>query len=96
MMRELRRRRVFLAVGIFFDNGRWGSSLLYRWVDDFLWTSCVLVGDVESNGTADFNANVRINDNTRIGLEAAIVFDSEHYELFGGDLLQRRVMAYIS
>lgn len=84
------------SAGILFETDRWDWALRYRWVDDFPWSAGLYQGPIDSYGTADLYVNYLINDRFKIGLESANLFDDEHYQLFGGDLLQRRTMIHLA
>lgn len=82
------------SLGVSYVTDRWNASLRGRWVDDFRWVnSATYMGDVEAYTTVDLSGNYALNDNWKVGLYVANVFDDEHWEAFGGDLLQRRALA---
>jgi len=83
-----------LALGYFYGAERWSGSVNLRWVGDFRWVVGPFQGDVESYTTADVGLNFDINDNWAVGANVANAFDDVHIESFGGDLLERRALAY--
>lgn len=83
------------AFGFSYAANRWDAALSGRWVDDFLWFVGPFQGLVESYETFDLNANYRISDNVKLGLQVSNLFDNVHYESFGGDLLERRALANV-
>lgn len=81
------------SAGVTYTGPEWGFSLNWRWVDDFRWEAGTFEGDVESYNVVDLSANYRINDRVALGLNVSNLFDNEHYQSFGGDLLERRALA---
>ena len=79
-----------------YTGDRFDASLGYRWVDDFRWAAGVFVGDVPSYDTVDLNANFDVTENFRLGLNVTNLFDDEHYQSFGGDVLGRRALGSIT
>lgn len=58
--------------------------------------AAVSPGDVESYTTMDLGFNFDINDSWEVGANVANALDDEHFESFGGDLLERRALAYVA
>jgi outer membrane receptor protein involved in Fe transport len=50
---------------------------------------------VESYTTVDLTGNYAINDMWNVGVNVSNLFDSKHWEAFGGDLLGRRALVYV-
>lgn len=84
-----------LSVGVAYAGQRWNGDVSARWVDDFRWAVGPFQGDVESYTTVDLNGNYVINDHFQVGVTVANLFDNEHYEAFGGDLLGRRALGNV-
>jgi len=82
------------ALGATYTGARGSASLRYRWVDAFPWASGVYLGPVPSYGVADLNVRFKASPHWEIGLNVSNLLDNEHYELFGGDLLGRRVLVH--
>ena len=51
---------------------------------------------MESYTTADLTMGYRINDRIELGLNVSNVFDDEHFEAFGGDLIGRRSLGQVT
>ncbi len=85
-----------IAMGISWVGDRADFGISGRWVDDFRWVVGPFQGDVQSYTTLDLSANYRIDENWSIGLNVANLFDDQHFEAFGGDLLERRALANVS
>jgi iron complex outermembrane receptor protein len=84
------------SVGLNYTTERWNAFLRGRWVDEFPWINATYGGVVESFTTADLNFNYRLNENLQFGLDVANVFDEQHWEAFGGDLIGRRALADVT
>lgn len=84
------------AAGVSYVAPRFDASVSYRWVDTFRWVVGPFQGDVKSYGTADVVANFLINDHWKVGLNVANVLDDEHWEAFGGDVISRRALGYVT
>jgi iron complex outermembrane receptor protein len=63
-----------------------------RRVARFRWAVGPFQGDVESYATADVTGNYRLTPELTASLSVANVFDDEHWESFGGDILRRRLL----
>ena len=85
-----------VSAGVSFVADRWDASLSGRWVEDFLWAVGPFQGEVPSYETFDLNGNYDVNENVRVGLQISNLFDNEHWESFGGDILERRALGHIS
>lgn len=85
-----------LSGGISYVGDRWNGSVKYRWVDDFRWAAGVFVGNVPSYDLVDVSAGYRFNDWLGLGVDVSNLFDDEHYQSFGGDLLSRRALAHVT
>jgi iron complex outermembrane receptor protein len=85
-----------MSAGLSHIAERWGASISGRWVDDFDWAVGPFVGVVESYTTVDLSGEFWINDQWRIGLNVTNLFDEDHYQSFGGDLLGRRARGNVA
>jgi iron complex outermembrane receptor protein len=85
-----------IAAGISHVGARWSGSVNGRWVDDFDWAVGPFVGVVMSYTTVDLAGEYYINDQWRVGLNVSNLFDDEHYQSFGGDLLGRRALGQVT
>jgi len=84
------------AASIAYVGERWDGSLSYRWVDDFFWFVGPFQGLVESYDTVDLVGNYKINDTWSVGVNVSNLFDDEHWQSFGGDLLGRRALGHVT
>jgi outer membrane receptor for ferrienterochelin and colicins len=85
-----------ISAGLSYVGDRLSGSVKYRWVDDFPWAAGIFVGDVPSYSLVDLSAGYRLNDNWEVGLDVSNLLDEEHWQSFGGDLLGRRALGYVS
>jgi outer membrane receptor protein involved in Fe transport len=82
--------------GLAYNGDRWSGSVKYRWVDDFPWAAGVFVGNVPSYDLVDVGVLFKINDNWQVGVDVSNLLDDEHWESFGGDLVSRRALGWVS
>lgn len=66
-----------------------------RWVDGFRWVSGPFRGNVPGFAAWDLAARYRLEAGWRVGLEAENLLDHRHFEVFGGDVLGRRLLARV-
>ena len=83
-------------LGVAYAADRIDASMRYRWVDDFPWRAGLFVGHVKSYSLLDFTANYHLKNGFALGLNISNLLNNEHYEIFGGDLLRRNVVATFS
>ncbi|MGH9458451.1 MAG: TonB-dependent receptor [Thermoanaerobaculia bacterium] len=83
-------------LGVTYRHPSFDASLKYRWVDGFDWAAGVFFGHVPSYGLLNLAANYTLAENWTIGLNVSNLADDEHFESFGGDLLTRRALGYVS
>lgn len=81
--------------GISYRTPTWDVGLKYRWVDGFDWAAGIFVGPVPSYDVLNLNGSYRFGDFT-FGVNISNLTDNEHWESFGGDILQRRALGYLS
>jgi iron complex outermembrane receptor protein len=85
------------SVGLGYVVDRFDAAVNLRWVDSFAWSVGTLFrGDVESYTTADLTANYRLTESWEIGLNVSDLFDEEHWQSFGGDLIGRRALGHVA
>lgn len=75
---------------------RLGGAVSVRWFDSFPWAEGFLIGDVPSYTVVGLSAGFDIDDSWTVGINASNLLDERHYEVFGGDILERRALGYIS
>ncbi|HUO87035.1 MAG TPA: TonB-dependent receptor, partial [Thermoanaerobaculia bacterium] len=85
-----------LALGLSYLADRWDASMKFRWVDDFEWAAGVFRGPVPSYEVVNLTANFHVTDNVTVGVDISNLFDDEHWEAFGGDILERRAIGHVA
>jgi outer membrane receptor protein involved in Fe transport len=84
-----------IAAGLSYAVPKWDFAFDLRWVDDFRWAVGPFQGDVEAYTTADLRGNYYITERIGVGVNVANLFNNEHWESFGGDLLGSRALANV-
>ena len=82
--------------GVAWRSPRFDAKLGYRWVDAFDWAAGVFVGHVPQYSVVNLAANYKFTDRLGLGVDVSNLLDDEHHEAFGGDLLRRRALAFVS
>lgn len=72
------------------------ATARYRWVQGFDWASGVFIGRVESFGVVDVDASYDLTRQLRLGANVSNLLNDKHHETFGGDVLGRRALSYLS
>jgi len=83
------------GVGITYNGSKFNGSAKWRHSDEYAWSAGVFQGFVPSYDVVDLVAGFRINDRIEVGLNVTNLFDDKHFEIFGGDILERRALAHI-
>ncbi|MEM9553209.1 MAG: TonB-dependent receptor [Acidobacteriota bacterium] len=84
------------SLGLTYNSSRLSASARLRWVDDFFWSSGFWSGPVPSYEVLDLHSAYELNERITVGLDISNALDDEHYEAFGGDVLGRRALGYIT
>ncbi len=83
------------SAGLAYVGDKFDWDLSMRWVDDFRWAVGPFQGNVLSYTTFDLAANYKVNDNVKLGVNIANLFNDQHWESFGGDIIERRALGNI-
>ncbi len=83
-------------LGIAYTTEKFDVSAKYRWVDDFFWAAGVFAGDIPGYDSVSLSAAFRPIEHIAFGANVSNALGNEHYEAFGGDLLDRRALGYVS
>jgi outer membrane receptor for ferrienterochelin and colicins len=83
-------------LGVGYRGTRFDAKVTYRWVEEYDWAAGVFVGTVPQYDVINASGNVRITDMFGVGVDISNVLDDQHYEAFGGDILSRRALAFVS
>jgi outer membrane receptor protein involved in Fe transport len=84
-----------LSAAVRFERGPFNTHFSIRWVDAFRWSVGPFQGDVPSYTTADLTAQYEMGKRVIVGLNVANLFDDQHWEAFGGDILRRRALVSV-
>ncbi len=84
------------ALGLAYVGDRLDAALRYRHSDSFDWKSGLYRGRVPAYDVVDLTANFEVRERLRLGVDVSNLFDDEHYEIFGGDLIGRRALASVT
>ena len=81
-----------VTAGATYTTGPVTAGLHVRWTDQFIWNTGLFHGPVPAATVADLTSRYTVRRRTAVILSVANLFDNEHYEIFGGDLLRRRAL----
>lgn len=84
------------GAGISYLGGKWNGSVKFRHSDAYDWNAGVFAGRVPAFDLVDLNVNYDINQRFEVGVNVSNLFNQEHYQIFGGDLIERRALAHLS
>ena len=84
------------SLAVSWANQRWAASIAGRWVQGFPWSAGVFQGDVDDYSTVDVAGSYQVTKRMRLGANVANARDSVHRQTFGGDLLSRRALVYVT
>jgi len=82
--------------GIAYRGAKFDAKVSYRWVEEFDWAAGVFVGTIPQYDVINLSARYQINKTFGVGTDVSNLFDDEHYEAFGGDLLSRRALGFVT
>jgi outer membrane receptor protein involved in Fe transport len=85
-----------ISFGASYTLDRLDISMRYRWVDNFHWANGIFNGIVNSYDLVDLTSNIYFSNGFSFGVNISNLFNTIHYQLFGGDILHRRALATIS
>ena len=83
-------------LGVAWRGDRLDARVGYRWVEEFDWAAGIFVGTVPQYEVVNLAANFRFSEMFGFGVDVSNALDNEHYEAFGGDLLPRRALGFVS
>jgi outer membrane receptor protein involved in Fe transport len=81
-----------LRLGLSYADARKTAAFSYRRSDRFTWIGGIFRGQVPSYGIVDLAIGYKLTPRTRVSVNVANLFDNEHYEIFGGDVLRRSAL----
>ena len=83
-------------LGLAWRGSKLDAKVSYRWVEGYDWAAGVFVGTIPEYEVVNVAANYRINDMFGFGVDVSNALNNEHWEAFGGDLLERRALGFVS
>jgi outer membrane receptor for ferrienterochelin and colicins len=83
-------------LGLAWRGSKLDAKVGYRWVEEYDWAAGIFVGTVPQFDVVNVSANYRITNMFGIGADISNALDDEHYESFGGDLMSRRALGFVS
>jgi len=83
------------SVGVSYLGDVFDVSLKGRFVEGFEWRAGVFQGNVPSYQVVNLTANWHVTPSWTVGLDVSNLLDDEHYQAFGGDILERRALAHV-
>ena len=81
-----------ITAGVSHTTGPLTAGVRGRWSERFVWNTGIFRGPIQAATVADLTARYRVGPRTAVMLNVANLFDNEHYEIFGGDILRRRAL----
>jgi outer membrane receptor for ferrienterochelin and colicins len=83
-------------LGLAWRGTKLDAKVGYRWVEEFDWAAGVFVGTVPEYDVVNISANYHVTDLIGFGVDISNALDDQHYEAFGGDLLNRRALGFVT
>lgn len=83
-------------LGVGYRSPKFDAKVTYRWVEEFDWAAGIFVGTVPQYEVVNLSGNYKVNERFGLGVDISNLIDDEHYEAFGGDLLARRALAFVT
>ncbi|HWW60637.1 MAG TPA: hypothetical protein VN181_04640, partial [Thermoanaerobaculia bacterium] len=83
-------------LGLSYRGTKFDGKIAYRWVDEYAWAAGVFVGTVPQYDVINVAGSYHLTNNISFGVDVANALDDEHYEAFGGDLLSRRALGFVT
>lgn len=83
-------------LGVAYRSGKFDSRISYRHVDGFRWAAGIFVGEVPSYDVANLSGRYQINEMFGAGVEVTNLLNDKHWEAFGGDIMRRRALGFVS
>jgi len=83
-------------LGLSWRGTKLDAKVSYRWVEEYDWAAGIFVGTVPQFDVVNLSANYRITNTFGLGMDVSNALDNEHWESFGGDLMGRRALGFVS
>ena len=72
------------------------AAISAKFNDSFDWAAGVFAGRIRSRQAVDVNLGYRFNNNARVFATATNVLDQERFQLYGGSVIGRRILAGVT
>ena len=72
------------------------AAISAKFNDSFDWAAGVFAGRIRSRQAVDVNLGYRLNNNARVFAMATNVLDQERFQLYGGSVIGRRILAGVT
>ena len=83
-------------LGLSWRGTKLDTKVSYRWVEEYDWAAGIFVGTVPQFDVLNLAANYRLTNTLGFGVDISNALDNEHWESFGGDLMGRRALGFVS
>jgi iron complex outermembrane receptor protein len=83
-------------LGLGYRSAKFDAKVTYRWVEEYDWAAGIFVGTVPQYDIINASANFKVTDRFGLGADISNLLDNQHYEAFGGDILARRALAFVT
>ncbi len=81
--------------GVAYNGRMLYGSLKWRHVPSFDWAAGSFAGRIKEFDLFNASLGYQVNNNFRVGVNALNLTDKEHYEIFGGSVLGRRILGNV-
>ncbi|HEX7810208.1 MAG TPA: TonB-dependent receptor, partial [Thermoanaerobaculia bacterium] len=85
-----------MNLGLGYRSPKFDGKITYRWVEEFDWAAGIFVGTVPQYDVINLSGNYKISDRFGFGVDISNLLNDEHYEAFGGDILERRALGFVT
>jgi iron complex outermembrane receptor protein len=85
-----------LRAQVAYGGDRLSGSFSGRWADTFFWATGPFNGDVDSYTVFDVSAGYQVTERIELGANVSNLFDEDHIEAFGGDIIERRALGSVT
>lgn len=85
-----------VAATLSYLGDRFDALVKSRWVESHRWRSGLFDGTVPHYNVVEATLRYALDERITLGVDVANVLDEGHYEVFGGDVLERRAQVYVS
>lgn len=83
-------------LGVAYRSPKFDAKVTYRWVEEFDWAAGIFVGTVPQYDVVNLSGNYKFSDRFGFGVDISNLLDEKHYEAFGGDILSRRALGFVT